>query len=33
MYAILQQGKSPQQAIRDLMARPSTSELGFYRDR
>ena len=33
MHAILQQGKSPQQAIRDLMARPSTSELGVYRDR
>jgi glycerol-3-phosphate dehydrogenase (NAD(P)+) len=33
MHAILQQGKSPQHAIRDLMARPSTSELGIYRDR
>ncbi len=33
MHAILQQGKSPQEAIRDLMARPSTSELGIYRDR
>ena len=33
MHAILQQGKSPQQAIRDLMARPSTSEVGIYRDR
>ena len=33
MHAILQQGKSPQQAIRDLMARPSTSELGIYRNR
>jgi glycerol-3-phosphate dehydrogenase (NAD(P)+) len=33
MHAILQQGKSPQQAIRDLMARPSTSELGVYRNR
>jgi glycerol-3-phosphate dehydrogenase (NAD(P)+) len=32
MHAILQQGKSPQQAIRDLMARPSTSELGVYRN-
>ena len=28
MHAILQQGKSPQEAIRDLMARPSTSESG-----
>jgi glycerol-3-phosphate dehydrogenase (NAD(P)+) len=27
MHAILQEGKSPQVAIRDLMARPSTSEL------
>lgn len=26
MHAILQQGKSPKEAIRDLMARPSTSE-------
>jgi glycerol-3-phosphate dehydrogenase (NAD(P)+) len=33
MHAILQQGKSPQQAIRDLMARPSTSELGIFRNR
>jgi glycerol-3-phosphate dehydrogenase (NAD(P)+) len=33
MHAILQQDKSPQQAIRDLMARPSTSELGVYRNR
>ncbi|HEY4962006.1 MAG TPA: NAD(P)H-dependent glycerol-3-phosphate dehydrogenase, partial [Terriglobales bacterium] len=33
MHAILQQGKSPQQAIRDLMARPSTSEVGIYRNR
>jgi glycerol-3-phosphate dehydrogenase (NAD(P)+) len=33
MHAVLQQGKSPQQAIRDLMARPSTSELGIYRNR
>ena len=33
MHAILQQGKSPQEAIRDLMARPSTSELGIYRNR
>ena len=28
MHAILEEGKSPQVAIRDLMARPSTSELG-----
>ena len=33
MHAILQLGKSPQEAIRDLMARPSTSELGIYRTR
>jgi glycerol-3-phosphate dehydrogenase (NAD(P)+) len=32
MHAILQQGKSPQEAIRDLMARPSTSELGLSRN-
>ena len=33
MHAILQKGKSPQEAIRDLMARPSTSELGVFRNR
>jgi glycerol-3-phosphate dehydrogenase (NAD(P)+) len=33
MHAILQQGKPPQEAIRDLMARPSTSELGLSRNR
>lgn len=33
MHAILQLGKSPQAAIRDLMARPSTSELGIFRNR
>ena len=33
MHAILQKGKSPQLAIRDLMARPSTSELGVARTR
>jgi len=33
MHLILQQGKSPQEAIRDLMARPSTSEVGIYRNR
>ena len=31
MHAILQQGKSVQDAIRDLMGRPSTSEAGLYR--
>jgi glycerol-3-phosphate dehydrogenase (NAD(P)+) len=33
MHAILQEGKSPQEAIRDLMSRPSTSELEFTRNR
>ena len=33
MHAILQEGKSPQEAIRNLMARPSTSELGIARNR
>ena len=33
MHAILQEGKSPQEAIRDLMSRPSTSELGLTRGR
>jgi glycerol-3-phosphate dehydrogenase (NAD(P)+) len=33
MHAILQEGKSPQVAIRDLMARPSTSELDVARSR
>jgi len=33
MHAILQEGKSPQEAIRDLMSRPSTSELALARDR
>ena len=33
MHAILQEGKSPQLAIRDLMARPSTSELDVARAR
>ena len=33
MHAILQEGKSPQEAIRDLMSRPSTRELGLTRDR
>ena len=32
MHAILQQGKSVQEAIRDLMRRPSTSEVGLYRN-
>ncbi|HME32363.1 MAG TPA: NAD(P)H-dependent glycerol-3-phosphate dehydrogenase [Terriglobales bacterium] len=31
MHAILQQGKPVQDAIRDLMSRPSTSEVGLYR--
>ena len=31
MHAILQEGKSPKEAIRDLMARPSTSEAAIYR--
>ncbi len=32
MHAVLQQGKSVQDAIRDLMSRPSTSEIGLYRN-
>ena len=32
MHAVLQQGKSVQEAIRDLMNRPSTSEVGLYRN-
>ncbi len=32
MHAILQQGKPVQDAIRDLMSRPSTSEVGLYRN-
>ena len=32
MHAILQQGKPVQDAIRDLMGRPSTSEVGLYRN-
>ena len=31
MHAILHDGKSPQEAIRDLMSRPSTSELSLAR--
>ena len=31
MHAILQQGKPVQDAIRDLMSRPSTSEVGLFR--
>jgi glycerol-3-phosphate dehydrogenase (NAD(P)+) len=31
MHAILQQGKSVEDAIRDLMSRPSTSEVGLYK--
>lgn len=33
MHAILQEGKSPQEAMRDLMTRPSTSELSLSRSR
>jgi len=33
MHAILHDGKSPQEAIRDLMSRPSTSELALARNR
>ncbi|HEX8812112.1 MAG TPA: hypothetical protein VF742_08980, partial [Terracidiphilus sp.] len=29
MHAILQKGKPVQEAIRDLMSRPSASEMGF----
>jgi len=32
MHAVLQQGKSVRDAIRDLMMRPSTSEVGLYRN-
>jgi glycerol-3-phosphate dehydrogenase len=32
MHAILQQGKSVEDAIRDLMNRPSTSEVGLYKN-
>jgi len=32
MHAILQQGKPVQDAIRDLMKRPSTSEVGLYKN-
>jgi glycerol-3-phosphate dehydrogenase (NAD(P)+) len=32
MHAILQQGKSVHDAIRDLMSRPSTSEVGLYKN-
>lgn len=31
MYAILNQGKPPRDAIRELMTRPATSETGLYR--
>jgi glycerol-3-phosphate dehydrogenase (NAD(P)+) len=31
MHAVLQQGKSVHDAIRDLMGRPSTSEVGMYK--
>ncbi|MDR3748906.1 MAG: NAD(P)-dependent glycerol-3-phosphate dehydrogenase [Acidobacteriota bacterium] len=32
MHAVLQQGKPAQDAIRNLMGRPSTSEVGLYRN-
>ena len=32
MHAILQQGKSVEEAIRELMGRPSTSEVGLHRN-
>lgn len=32
MHAVLQQGKSVQDAIRDLMSRPATSEVGLFRN-
>jgi glycerol-3-phosphate dehydrogenase (NAD(P)+) len=32
MHEVLQQGKSVHDAIRDLMGRPSTSEMGLYRN-
>jgi hypothetical protein len=31
MYEVLQRGKSPRDAIRDLMNRPLTQETGLYR--
>lgn len=31
MHAILHAGKSPREAIRELMTRPSTSEIGLYK--
>jgi glycerol-3-phosphate dehydrogenase (NAD(P)+) len=31
MHAILHQGKAPREAIRELMTRPSTSEIGLYK--
>lgn len=31
MHAILQEGKPPREAIRELMTRPSTSEIGLYK--
>ncbi len=31
MHAILHEGKSPREAIRELMTRPSTSEIGLYK--
>ena len=31
MHAILQEGKAPKEAIRELMTRPSTSEVKLFR--
>jgi glycerol-3-phosphate dehydrogenase (NAD(P)+) len=31
MHAILQQGKTPRDAIHELMTRPATSEIGLYK--
>jgi glycerol-3-phosphate dehydrogenase (NAD(P)+) len=31
MYAILHEGQSPRDAIRELMSRPATSEIGLYK--
>ena len=31
MYAILHEGQAPRDAIRELMTRPASSEVGLYR--
>jgi glycerol-3-phosphate dehydrogenase (NAD(P)+) len=31
MYAILHEGQAPRDAIRNLMTRPATSEVGLYK--